>query len=192
MAIEKNDFQDNEQRFNAEDLRQLGAERIDQLAAEQERTTHERTTEHGVERARQEALEHANRAEKESKAAERHYERSPIARRGPASKRERDASYNATMTEVHAQMSAPSRLFSEVIHHPVVEKVSDVVGGTVARPNAILSGSVFAFIFTLAIYLVARFNGYPLSGSETIASFVFGWLIGLMFDYMRLLLLGKK
>ena len=66
------------------------------------------------------------------------------------------------------------------------------VGGTIARPNAILSGSVSAFLLTLAVYLVARFNGYPLSGAETIASFIFGWLLGLIYDYLRILLLGKK
>jgi hypothetical protein len=95
------------------------------------------------------------------------------------------------MGEIRAHMSAPDRVFSSIIHNKTVEKVSDAVGSTIARPNAILSGSVFAFIFTLVIYLVANHNGYALSGSETIASFALGWLIGLIFDYVRVLIIGK-
>ena len=89
-------------------------------------------------------------------------------------------------------MSAPGRAFSSFIHNKTVEKVSESVGNTVARPNAILSGAVFAFLFTLVIYLVARHNGYPISGSETIASFALGWILGLLFDYIRVLVLGKN
>ncbi len=192
MTNEKNNFKNNEQGFDSESLQQLGSERNRELAAERESTTHENGPERNVEHARQEALEHASKAEKESRKTEKNHEHSSAERRGPASKREREISYKATMSEVHSQMSAPSRLFSEVIHHPVVEKVSDAVGGTIARPNAILSGSVSAFLLTLAVYLVARFNGYPLSGAETIASFIFGWLLGLIYDYLRILLLGKK
>jgi hypothetical protein len=96
------------------------------------------------------------------------------------------------MREVRSHMSAPSRAFSKVIHNPAVEKTSDALGNTVARPNAILSGSLFAFLFTLAVYLIARYSGYPLSGTETIASFILGWVLGLIYDYVRLLVLGRS
>ena len=79
-----------------------------------------------------------------------------------------------------------SRTFSKVIHNPTIEKVSEVTGRTVARPNAILSGSVAAFVLTLAIYTLAKINGYPLSGFETIAAFTIGWLAGMLFDYIRI------
>ncbi|HRN90324.1 MAG TPA: hypothetical protein PK543_01410, partial [Candidatus Saccharibacteria bacterium] len=73
-----------------------------------------------------------------------------------------------------------------------VEKVSDVVGSTVARPNAVLSGAVSAFILTLAVYIVAKTIGYRLSGFETIAAFIVGWTIGILYDYLRILITGKK
>ncbi len=175
--------------FNKEALGAQAKEHQEHLRETRERAaekSHEATVEdarHEVKRAthERETVKHENNKEKLS-----------AERRGPASKRERQASYDKTMTEVQSQMSGTSRAFSKVIHNPVIEQVSDVVGGTVARPNAILSGAVFAFLFTLVIYLIARFNGYPLSGTETIASFIAGWLLGLVLDYFRLLIFGKK
>lgn len=120
-------------------------------------------------------------------------EASPAERRnGPISKAERDASFNAIMDEERSQMSAPSRAFSKVIHNKAVEKTSEVVGSTVARPNAILSGAIFAFILTLGTYLVAKNLGYPLSGFETIGAFALGWILGVAYDFLRVMITGKK
>lgn len=191
MSDEKDRFGTHERTYDSEALRHIADKRHEQLAADRERNVSERNHERDAEHAKHEALEQAVATEKVDGKLRRHDE-SPTERRGPASKRERDASYRATMHEVRSQMSAPSRVFSDIIHNPTVERVSDAVGGTIARPNAVLSGAVFAFLFTLSIYLIARFNGYPLSGSETIASFILGWLVGLVFDYLRLVVLGKK
>ncbi len=189
MSNEKNAHNNHEQGFNSERLKEAGNDRHEALAAERERNA-EKSKETNVDDARHEALEYASKLERESNAEARHD--SPAEKRGVISKRERRASYETTMTEVRTQMSAPSRAFSSIIHQPVVEKISDVVGGTIARPNAVLSGSVTAFLLTMAIYLVARFNGYGLSGTETIAAFTIGWLIGIAFDYLRLIITGKK
>lgn len=177
----------HERNFDAERLKDVGAERQHELAAERERNAHETSQEQSANKARHEALEHATSHERDHQRQE-----SPAERRGAITKRERKAAYETTMHEVRSQMSSPSRAFSTVIHNPTIEKISDAVGGTVARPNAILSGAVFAFLFTLAIYLVARFNGYALSGTESIASFVLGWVVGLIFDYLKLVVTGKK
>lgn len=178
--------------FDDKALAEQGKEHQERLREDRERAAEkgEKNHEDAAESARHEIEKVTH--EKESVAHENSKEQSPAERRGPASKRERAASYDKTMQEVRSQMSAPSRAFSAFIHNPVVEKVSDAVGGTIARPNAILAGAGFAFLFTLAIYLVARFNGYPLSGTETIASFAAGWVLGLVFDYFRLLILGKR
>ena len=89
-------------------------------------------------------------------------------------------------------MPPTSRAFSRVIHNKAVEKTSEAVGATVARPNAILSGAVIAFLLTLAVYIVASRNGYPLSGFESIAAFIIGWAVGNLFDYLRVMITGKK
>ena len=88
------------------------------------------------------------------------------------------------MENVQDQLSAPSRAFSKVIHNPVVEKTSDAIGNTVARPNLIISGALGA-IASVIVYFIAKLYGYLLSGSETIILFVAGWSIGAVIEYAR-------
>lgn len=191
MSSEKDVFQNHEKNFNPERLKEYGDDRRELLAGERERSA-EASKESNIDQARHEALEQATALNNEKETHQEAARDSSPEKRGVITKREKQASYEATMTEVRTHMSGPSRAFSAVIHQPVVEKVSDAIGSTVARPNAILSGSVFAFLLTLAIYLVARFYGYALSGTETIAAFIIGWVLGLIYDYVHLIVTGKK
>ncbi len=157
-----------------------------------EQESKELSHEDDIESVRHEALNEAARAEKEQQKEEAP-EKSPAERRtlGP-NKAEEEVSFKATMKEVRGQMSAPSRAFSKVIHNKTVEKVSEGVGNTIARPNAILSGAVFAFALTLGVYLVAKNLGYPLSGFETIAAFLLGWALGIVYDFLKVMVTGRQ
>lgn len=145
-----------------------------------------------AERAKSEALETAISVDKKSESEKEGSSRHKAVRRGALSKKELNGSYKRTMKRVQGEMSTPSKTFSQFIHNPLVEKTSEIVGSTVARPNAILSGSICAFILTLSVYLISKNVGYVMSGFETIASFAVGWIIGLGYDYMKLLITGKK
>lgn len=182
---------DHEQGKNLEAVEQAGIEQRERLRDQLERAGEQ--SKENLEDARHEALESARSIEQEKKP-ETDRQVSPAERRkdGPIGKAEREASYKATMKQVRSELSAPSRAFSKVIHNNAVEKVSDAVGATVARPNAILSGAVAAFVITLGIYLLAKQYGYPLSGFESIAAFIIGWIVGLLFDYFRIMITGKK
>lgn len=169
-----------------------------QIDKHQERlqTERERSAERGQEASKErEALarheiEKAT-AEKEPKEHETNTEQSPAERRVNTVAARKKA-YNSIMKQTQAELSAPSRAFSKFIHNPAVEKVSEVAGNTIARPNAMLAGATFAFLLTLAIYLIARFNGYPLSGTETIAAFIAGWIIGNLYDFFKTMATGKR
>jgi hypothetical protein len=130
----------------------------------------------------------AGSAEKKTKSSDAPAPR----RRGGISKKEKTASYKKHMKQVQAELPAPQRAFSKVIHSPVVEKSSEFIGATVARPNAILSGAVVAFFLVLVVYLVAKNLGYVLSGFETIGAFIIGWVIGILYDYFKVLVTGKR
>jgi hypothetical protein len=145
-----------------------------------------------AERARVEALESAISVESGSKERDRASEPTVAKRRGPISKKQKEASFKRQMKEIQADQPPVSRAFSKVIHNKAVEKTSDIVGATVARPNAILAGAVTAFVLTLAVYTIAKIYGYPLSGFETIAAFIIGWIGGIVFDYLRVVVTGKK
>lgn len=151
-----------------------------------------REAEARAEKARHEALENAISVESGGKEKEKPKDNDAPHRRGPIDKKTRDKSYKQTIKRVQTELPPTSRAFSKIIHNKVIENTSEALANTVARPNAILSGAVAAFFLTLATYLVAKTLGYKLSGSETIVSFIIGWIIGLIYDYFRLLVTGKK
>lgn len=115
-----------------------------------------------------------------------------VAERPANTKTARKKAYNSIIKQTQSELSPASRTFSKIIHNPAIEKASEIAGSTVARPNAILSGAIFAFLITLGIYVIARANGYPLSGSETIAGFIAGWMLGILYDFFKVMITGKK
>ena len=174
------------ERLNIPEHGEQGPEALEQTRNER-RAEVERTLERESKKIeKQDLQELKNSSEKEVAPAEKRRD-TPAQRRAKAK-----ASYKKTMEETQSHMKPAERTFSKVIHAPVVEKTSEAVGSTVARPNAILAGSVAAFLFTLGLYAFAKYYGYPLSGSETIAAFVLGWLVGLLFDYLRVMVTGKR
>lgn len=179
-----------EQERNPEVLKQTATERHEAIREKLDKASE---SPENAEAARHEALERAISIDHERRQ-EVDRQPSPAERRkdGPISKARRDASFQSTMSEVQPQMSAPSRVFSKVIHNKVIEQASDMAAGTIARPNALLSGAVLAFVLTLTVYLVAKNLGYPLSGFETIGAFILGWVLGIVYDFLRVMITGRK
>lgn len=180
-----------EKELSPEQLEQYAhAENAVERAAEKSRVENGERSEA---KARAEALEQAvsverGSAEKKTKEASS----SPKRRHGVVSKSERKASYKRRMNAMQAELPPAQRAFSKVIHNPIVEKTSEVVGATIARPNAILSGAVVAFFLVLGVYLIAKHFGYMLSGFETIGAFIVGWALGVAYDFFRVMITGKK
>jgi hypothetical protein len=185
---------DHEQ-FKDTGLESEGSERRKQLQAERERSAAEKerssaekedTARHEVERVV---------AEQEKKSHEKQVA-SPAERRRDAplknTKATRDALFKKEMKRLQGEMSTPERTFSKLIHNKAVEKVSEAVGSTIARPNAILYGSMFAFLLTAVVYFWAKHTGHELSGFETIGAFIIGWLAGMIVDYVRIMISGGK
>ena len=150
--------------------------------------------EKAAEKAKVEALKEAISVERggaEKKGRES--SASPAQRRhGVVNKKEREESYKQHLKQIRSEMPAGQRTFSKVIHNPAVEKASEVAGATVARPNSILAGAIVAFFAVLAVYLIAKHYGYPLSGFETIGAFIAGWIIGALYDFFRVMITGKR
>ncbi len=175
------------------DSAESAAEQLEKLSKSPESNVElsPRDAEAMAERAKLEALDSAISVEAGGKERQNVNAGAPH-RRGPVNKKQQEASFKRQIKEVQAELSPSSRAFSKIIHNKAVEKTSDLVGATIARPNAILAGAVFAFILTLGVYVVAKDIGYQLSGFETIASFAVGWVFGLIYDYLRIVITGKK
>jgi len=182
----------NEAKTSHEDLDDLRAETHDRaVEVIKNRVENESSP---AEKSEAEAREQLEKVIEKSEAEEVKQEKrkQPIKAERLITKEDRKDSFKKTMETVQSQLPKSSRTFSKVIHNPTVEKVSEVTGKTIARPNAILSGSVAAFVLTLAIYTLAKINGYPLSGFETIAAFIIGWIAGMLFDYIRIGIKGSS
>jgi len=168
-----------------------------ELRAYQEKMREDRETEankaekgNDTEQARHEIEKVNNEKEKrEQHAAKREVRKDTHVKRDKAS---RKLSFKKTMADTQSEMSAPSRAFSKLIHNKAIEKTSEAIGSTIARPNVLLAGGLSAFVFTTAIYVWARYAGYPLSGFETIAAFIIGYLVGVIFDFTRIMVTGKR
>ncbi len=170
-------------------------EQVERIGKDLERAA-ENSVENGEKseaKARHEALNEAVSVERGSAEKKKGEPASPARRRhGVVSKQEKKANYKKTMKRVQSEMPAAQRAFSKFIHNPAVEKTSEALGNTVARPNAILSGAIVAFVLVLGVYLVAKHYGYQLSGFETIGAFIAGWLIGILYDFFKVMITGKR
>ena len=176
------------------ETQQSAAEQLEKLKDNPEASVElsPRDLEAQAERLRIEALETAVSIEKGGKEVKKSGKHSIPSQRGSINKKQREKSYIKTMERVQSELPMGSRLFSKVIHNKFIEKTSDVLGDTITRPNAMLSGTVVAFILTLLTYTIAKTVGYALSGFETIAAFIVGWVLGIVYDYLRVLFTGTK
>jgi hypothetical protein len=190
MSNNEEKIRDNHE--NHVEVRKSATEQLEKLKNSQENSIElsPRDLEAKVEKARIEALETATKVEIDSK--EEKETPTTTSRRGPINKKQLDKTYKQTMKQVQDELPTSTRLFSKFIHNKTIEKTSDIIGSTIARPDAMLSGAVVAFILTLLTYITAKTIGYKLSGFETIASFIIGWIIGIIYDYLRVLFTGKK
>ncbi len=90
--------------------------------------------------------------------------------------------YTQTLASVQRRLTPISRSFSKVIHNSAVEKTSEALENTVARPSVLLGTTWTALIVGTIFYLTAHHYGYALSGSELLFSFVVGALLGLVIE----------
>lgn len=171
------------------------ADHANRLREQHERSTraHEKEDrEDQRHKARTEALETASGIEDADPRRHAHESSTEQLHQGPITKKQLNREFNKTMAAVQEEMSPTKRTFSKLIHTPAVEKTSDFLGATIARPNALFAGTLGAFALTIALYLFAKNVGYPLSGFESIAAFLFGWILGLLYDYFRIMITGKR
>ncbi|MCE7936512.1 hypothetical protein DYH10_01850 [Candidatus Saccharibacteria bacterium CPR2] len=95
----------------------------------------------------------------------------------------RDA-FNKVIKRTQGQLSGKQRYFSQIIHNPIVDKSSEIIGNTVARPSALFTGSLVSLIGMSIILYTAKKTGFVLSGSEMIILFAVGWAIGIIIDFI--------
>lgn len=103
--------------------------------------------------------------------------------KAPMTRDDKRHSFNTTMHHVRKELPKTERAFSKVIHQPVVEKTSEFVGKTVARPSGVLGATIAGFIGLLLVFGVAKRVGFALSGSELPLLLGIGLIAGLVVEW---------
>ena len=88
------------------------------------------------------------------------------------------------MNLLQNQLPSSSRKFSKFIHNPVVEKTSEMLSSTIARPSGILGAGIVGFIgFAVVLYFAKR-NGFALPSNSSLFVLVLvgGWICGLLVE----------
>lgn len=93
------------------------------------------------------------------------------------------------MKNMQSQLTAPSQPLAKVIHNPVVEKNSEVIGN-IGKAKPSYSWCYRCNSLSRSIYS-SRKCGYELSGFETIGLFILGWAIGAIIEYIRVGLINN-
>lgn len=92
----------------------------------------------------------------------------------------KDISYQRTLKTVRRHLRAPEKAFSKVIHQPVVEKISEATGKTIARPSGILGGGIAALSGSALLLWLTKKYGYEYNYLVFFMLFVGGFALGMM------------
>jgi hypothetical protein len=104
----------------------------------------------------------------------------------------KDMAFSRSMTRTRKKLSRSSRAFSKIIHVPAIDKSSEFVGKTIARPSGMLTGAFLAFIGTSALLWITRYYGYTYNYLMVIMLFVGGMILGLGLEALYKLVRKKS
>lgn len=90
------------------------------------------------------------------------------------------------ISQVQGKLSGPELWFSKVIHIPVIETSSDVLGNTVARPSSLVLGGLIGLISSVVLLIVCNYYGYEYNYLLSLGGFVVGYLLGFVGDLIRI------
>jgi hypothetical protein len=94
----------------------------------------------------------------------------------------KDMAFSRTMTRTRKKLSAPSRTFSKIVHVSAIEKSSEFVGKTIARPSSMLAGAFIAFVGTSALLWATKYYGYKYNYLLVILLFIGGAIAGIAIE----------
>ena len=180
----------HEQPVDIEQFGEIAHERHEAIKGAVERAERKHKSHHSEREVLAEARKLASEIEKANKDSQPSDSREE--RRGPISKKQLDSSFKSQMKSAESDMTAVERITSRVIHARPVEKTTNFVASSIARPNAMLSGSIAAFAGITIVYFISKYYGFQLTGFETIGAFIIGWIFGLLYDYFAVMLHGHK
>lgn len=133
---------------------------------------------HDQERSVEVARDKLRRSAERPAEREKKQEPKPTQRKRLVSAAERTGAYKAALHDVQRQLPPLQRNFSRVVHARFIEETSELLEETIYRPSFLLSGGIGALVVGSLFYIVARTQGWLLSGSEFTVSLLIGGILG--------------
>lgn len=100
--------------------------------------------------------------------------------------------YKRTLRKVQSNLPVPARVFSKVVHQPVIDAISSVAGKTIARPSAFLGGSFFALLGSAVLLYMTKNYGFTYNYAVIFMLFVGGFAVGLVLELLLRVVLRRK
>lgn len=100
--------------------------------------------------------------------------------------------YKHTLKRIRSHLKTPEKAFSKIIHQPVIERTSNGLSKTVARPSAFLGGSFFALLGSAVLLYMSRHYGFTYNYAAIFAVFAVGFAVGLILELLYKLLTRKR
>ncbi|HTE22706.1 MAG TPA: hypothetical protein VK674_06750 [Candidatus Limnocylindria bacterium] len=92
--------------------------------------------------------------------------------------------YKHTMQKVRSHLGPLDKLTSKVIHHRLVEPVSELSSKTIARPSGILGAGIIGFLGSGAVLYMAKRYGFRYNLTLFFLLIGSGFVIGLLAEVM--------
>lgn len=90
--------------------------------------------------------------------------------------------YTQTLKRVQQRLSKPERTMSKVMHNKTVEKVSDGLGKTAARPSGILGGGIVSLIGSFVLLYMSKKYGFEYNFLVFFVLLVGGFGLGVLLE----------
>lgn len=100
--------------------------------------------------------------------------------------------YKRTLQRVRKDLSGPERKFSNVVHQPLIETMSNVAGKTVARPSGILGGGMVSLLGSGFLLYTAKQYGFRYNFLVFFLLFAGGFMLGLIAEMILRLFRRRK
>jgi hypothetical protein len=100
--------------------------------------------------------------------------------------------YAKSLQSIRSKLSGPERLASQIIHNPIIDRLSIISAETAARPAGVLGGASLALIGSLALLLFAKHYGITYNYLVIFMLYVFGFVIGLVVELLIKIVRPKR
>lgn len=153
----------------------------------------EKHLEHEAHKAKHEHKESIDKIldtiEKEAKSSETgqkhhldHQKKTPTVLHVGSELKKRSLSDN--IKNIQRELPAPQKVFSRVIHQPIVNAISEASANTIARPSGFLFAGLLSVITSLGLLIACRYYGYRYNFLIGLVALGVGFALGLLLDLL--------